>query len=84
MDLFGGGILDLKFLILVAEHPLMMLEYLRWQAFKNPVMLKSLKRSQSVYWVPVKTRVNEVKEILVIASQNAFQSLSQGSSLFTS
>ena len=54
----------------------MMHEDFRWEPFKDPVMLKGLKGSHSVHWVPVEALVNEIEEVCIVAPKDILKLLS--------
>jgi hypothetical protein len=70
-----------RFVILMSEHSLMMHEDFRWESFKDPVMLKGLKGSHSVHWVPIEALVNEIEEVRIVAPKDILKLLGQWLSL---
>lgn len=67
----------------MSEHSLMVHEDFRWEAFKDPVMLKGLQRSYSVHWVPIEALVNEIEEVSIVATKNILKLLGQWLPLLT-
>ena len=76
-------IFDVRFVILMSEHSLMMHEDFRWESFKDPVMLKGLKGSHSVHWVPVEALVNEIEEVGIVTTKDILKLLGEWLSLLT-
>jgi hypothetical protein len=83
LDSGQSCVFDVRFVILMSEHSLMVHEDFRWESFENPIMLKGLQRSHSVHWVPVEALVNEIEEVGIVAAKDILKLLGEWLSLLT-
>ena len=65
----------LRFVVLVAEHFLVVLEHLLGKAFEDPRMLQGFESRHSLYGVPDETLIQKVEEVLVVAPEHVLQLL---------
>ena len=83
LDCGQSCIFDVRFVVLMSEHSLMMHEDFWWEPFEDPVMLKGLQWSHSVHWVPVEALVNEIEEVRIVAPKDILKLLGEWLPLLT-
>lgn len=70
LDSCECGLFDRLLFVHVAEHLVVALEHLLWQALKDPGVLKSFQRSHPFNGAPNEALVQEINEVLVGASKD--------------